>query len=214
MPPGRIELPPLVPKTSTLSVKLWGLIIYYTKSMVGLIFYISLLIILTIFLLITTIFFLSLIYSSSLGSPYIPSKQKEVDNIFKEARLKKGKIFLELGCGDGRVVRTAICQYGVKGIGVDINPILIFYAKILAKFQKIKNIELRVENIFDTKLSNADYIYLFLMPALIGKLKIKMDKELKKGVIIISHGFPIIGWEKKMYHKIPHSPFPTYFYRT
>jgi SAM-dependent methyltransferase len=159
------------------------------------------------------IYSLSLIYSSSMGSPYVPSKQKEVDFILKEAGLKKGKIFLELGCGDGRMVRTAVVKYGVYGIGIDINPVIIFYAKIIAKTQKINNLELRVENIFNAKLDNADYIYLFLMPDLLKKIMPLMKKQMKKNTLVISHGFKLIGWEKYLIKTISHSPFPTYFYK-
>jgi len=148
-----------------------------------------------------------------MGSPYVPSKQKEVELILKEAELKKGKIFMELGCGDARVVRAAVVKYGVYGIGIDINPVIIFYAKILAKIQKIKKIVLRVENIFDSKLTNADYIYLFLMPDLLIKLTPLIKPQLKKNSMIISHGFKLIGWEKYLIKTISHSPFPTYFYK-
>lgn len=144
-----------------------------------------------------------------MGSPYVATRKKRIDEILKEANLKKGKIFVELGCGDGRIVRTAVKNYEVKGIGVDINPILIFYANILGK----KNVLFKVENIFNTDLRKADYIYIFLMPKLIEKLSLKMDKEMKKGVIIISHGFPVKGWERKLFKTLKRVPFPTYYYR-
>lgn len=156
-----------------------------------------------------SVYTLSLIYSSFKGSPYVATRRKRIEEILKEADLKKGKTFIELGSGDGRIIRTAVKLYGVKGIGIDINPLLVFWANLLGH----KNIDFKVENIFDTDLTRADYVYIFLMPKLIEELEKKMDKELKKGTIVISHGFPIIGWEKKLYKKIEKIPFPTYYYR-
>ncbi len=156
-----------------------------------------------------SVYTISLIYSSIKGSPYVATRKKRIEEILSMADLKKNKTFIELGSGDGRIVREAVNLYGVKGIGIDINPLLVFWAKLLGH----RNIEFRVENIFDTDLTRADYVYIFLMPKLIEELSKKMDKELKKGTIVISHGFPIKNWEKKLYKKIEKIPFPTYYYR-
>ncbi len=172
-------------------------------------FYLAIIFFILIFLIFMSLYTLFLIYSSFMGSPYVPTKSKKVLEILKHAHLKKGKLFVELGSGDGRIVRWAVKKYHVKGLGVDINPLLVFWSKILGG----KNIEFKVENIFDTDLKKADYVYLFLMPKLIEKLVIKMKKELKKGAIVISHGFPIKGWEKKLYKKLNDNPFPTYYYK-
>jgi tRNA A58 N-methylase Trm61 len=167
---------------------------------------------LLLFLLLIIIFTLFLIYSSLMGSPYVPTRKKDIEIILQEANLKKGKVFVELGCGDGRVTRSAVGKYGVRGVGVDINPIIIWLAKFWAKMEKIRKITFKRQNIFETDLSDADYIYLFLYPPIIKKLTPKFEKELKKDVLVISHGFKIEDWKKKLIKMIPHSPFPTYFY--
>lgn len=172
-------------------------------------FYLAIILFILVFLIFMSLYTLFLIYSSLMGSPYVPTKSKKVLEILKHAYLKKGKLFVELGSGDGRIVRWAVKKYHVKGLGVDINPLLVFWSKILGG----KNIDFRVQNIFDVDLKNADYIYLFLMPKLIEKLALKMKKELKKGCIIISHGFPLKGWEKKLYKKLEDRPFSTYYYK-
>lgn len=176
------------------------------------IIYLLVIFLLLFFLIGVTIYTLSLIGSSFAGSPYVPTRKKEIENILKEADLKKDKLFIELGCGDGRVLREAIKKYQVKGVGVDINPLLIFWARFLSSKIKDKAV-FKVENIFDTSLKKADYLYLFLMPKLIEKLTPKMEKELKKGAIIISHGFAVKAWSKKLYKKLDSNPFPTYYYR-
>ncbi len=166
------------------------------------------------FLISITVYILSLIYSFLSGSPYVPTKLKEINFILKEACLKKGKLFIELGCGNGLVVRSAVKNYKVKGLGVDVNPILIWQAKFLIKIQKVNGeIKFYRQNIFNTDLTDADYIYLFLLPPIIKKLIPKFENELKKKTLVISHGFKIQGWEKKLIKILPHSPFSTYFYQ-
>lgn len=121
---------------------------------------------------------------------------------------------MELGSGDGRLVRRAVQLYGVRGIGVDINSLLIMLSKFIASRQHLLDVSFLNKNIFDVDLSNADCIYMFLMPETIKKLLPKMEKEIKKGALVISHGFKITGWEKKMTYMIKSEPFSTFYYKS
>lgn len=148
-----------------------------------------------------------------MGSPYVPTRSKVILDILKEVRFKRNGLFVELGSGDARMVRAAVKKYRLKGMAVDINGLINFWARILSKLDKTnKDIIYKTENIFDTDLTKADYLYLFLMPDLLKKLVQKFDGELKKGTIIISHGFPIKEYKKKLVKKIDRNPFPTYYY--
>lgn len=189
--------------------------IYYTKMVINLIFYLIAIFLLLLFLIFMSIYGLSLIYSSLMGSPYVATRNKVILDILKEVKFKRNGLFVELGSGDARIVRTAVKKYHLKGLAVDINGLINLWAKILSKLDKTnKEIVYKTENIFDTDLTNADYLYLFLMPDLLKKLVPKFNRELKKGAIIISHGFPIKEYEKKLIKKVERKPFPTYYYRT
>jgi len=170
---------------------------------------------LLLFLIFFSIYALLLIYSSLNGSPYVGTNNKKIVRILTSADLKKDSFFIDLGCGDGRVVLTAVSNFKVKGIGVDINPFLIKIANLKAKIQSVdkKSVKFICQNILKTDITGADFIYLFLLPNLIKRLKPKLEKELKKNTIIISHGFKIEGWEKKLIKKLPDLPFPTYYYK-
>lgn len=148
-----------------------------------------------------------------MGAFYVPTKQKEVDFILKNANLKKGQVFFDLGSGDGRLIHTAVKKYEVLGIGIEINPLLILYSKILAKIEKLNNAKFKREDLFKANIKEANVIFTFLMPNTLKKLKQKFLTECQKNVLIISHGFIIEGWEKYLQKTISHSPFPTYYYR-
>jgi hypothetical protein len=156
----------------------------------------------------------SLIVSSLMGAPYVPTKKKLALEILREVKFKKNGLFVELGSGDGRIIRTAIKNYPLKGIAVDINCLLIFWSKFLSKLDGTRNnINFVVKNILYADLTKADYLYLFLFPALIEKLLPKFNKELKKGTIIISHGFQIEKYKNKLFKKVDRNTFPTYYYK-
>lgn len=183
--------------------------------MLYLILYAFLVFFVFLFALLLFIYSLFSVVAQLMGSPYVPTKQKEVECILKEAGLKKGQLLIELGSGDGRVVRTAASNYGVRCVGIEIHPLLLIWSKLFVKLQKLESesVVFRRENFFKTDVSTADIIFLFLMPHTLKKLKGKFAKECKKKPLIISHGFKIEGWENYLKKTIPHTPFPTYFYR-
>ncbi|MBI5127152.1 methyltransferase domain-containing protein [Candidatus Roizmanbacteria bacterium] len=160
-----------------------------------------------------SVYTLSLIYSSIKGSPYVATRKKRVEEILKDANLKKGEIFYELGSGDGRISRLAAKKYGVRSVGIDVNPILVFWSNFLTKMHGLDDCKFIKMNIFDFDFSKADYLYIFLMPVLIDKLIPKLKKELKKGTLIISHGFKVKDKKIKLVKTTEAKMFNTYYYR-
>ena len=181
--------------------------------MLALILYVLVITLEIVFLIGFIVFVTFLIYSSIKGAPYVPTNSKEADIILKEANLKKGQSFIELGSGDGRLVRKAAKTYGDHALGIDINPILVWYSKFLAFAESVRNASFLREDLFKVSLKGADIVYLFLMPELLEKLTPALKKDLRKGALVISHGFAIPALKKNLEKTIVHSPFPTYFYR-
>jgi len=174
--------------------------------------YLVLLILELIFFACFAIFTIFLIYSSLCGSPYVPTSRKELDKIFKAAHLKKRQTFLDLGCGDGRIVRYVVKNFQVRGIGTEINILLIYWARFLSWLNKLI-IDYQFSNMVKEPLPKADVIYLFLMPNLIEKIADKLLIQLNQGTLIISHGFKINKLSKFLYKTIDGKPFLTYLYK-
>lgn len=178
------------------------------------ILYLILVFALLTFLIFMSVYGASLIFSSLMGAPYVPTRNKLAIEILKEVKFKKNCLFVELGSGDARITRAAVKNYQVKGQVVDVNWLLIVWSKILSRIDGIrKKMTFVNKNILNVDVTQADYIYLFLFPDLIKKLLPKFDKELKKGTIIISHGFPIDSFKNKLIKKVERSTFPTYYYK-
>ena len=165
-------------------------------------------------LMAVSIYGVGLLFSALKGAPYVPTSKNQLEKIFKNVNMKKGDIFVELGSGDGRLTRYAARQYSVTGIGIEINPLLVWWSTLLSKRDRTnKNVSFLRKNVFNYSLKDVDYLYIFLMPELIGKLLPKFKKELKKGTTIISHGFKIVGFEKKLIYTEPDKSFSTYYYK-
>src|SRR5258708_35310630 len=63
-------------------------------------------------------------YSNKLA-PYVTSPVRVVDKMLEMAQPKPGETLYDLGCGDGRILISAVEKYKVKAVGVEISPKLV-----------------------------------------------------------------------------------------
>jgi 16S rRNA A1518/A1519 N6-dimethyltransferase RsmA/KsgA/DIM1 with predicted DNA glycosylase/AP lyase activity len=57
------------------------------------------------------------------GAPYVPTLKPQTEQALDLLNLKPGQTLLELGSGDGRVMRAAAAR-GLHVVGYELNPIL------------------------------------------------------------------------------------------
>src|SRR5688572_8038249 len=53
---------------------------------------------------------------------YVPTPQEVVDAMLTLANVTAKDVVYDLGSGDGRIPITAAQKYGVRAVGIDINP--------------------------------------------------------------------------------------------
>ncbi len=61
--------------------------------------------------------------------PFVPSPMLVVERMLQLAEVRKDDILYDLGSGDGRIVIEAAKKFGVRGVGVDLNPTLVEQAR-------------------------------------------------------------------------------------
>jgi uncharacterized protein (TIGR03000 family) len=124
---------------------------------------------------------------------FVPTPQEVVDKMLEMVQVKKGDIVYDLGCGDGRIVVTAAKKYGVKGIGIDIDPDRIRDSLENVRKNKVENlVTIKKADIFTEDFSDATVVTLYLLPQLNVKLMPQLAK-LKPGTRIVSHDFDMRG---------------------
>jgi trans-aconitate methyltransferase len=126
-----------------------------------------------------------------LDVPYVPTPQPVVDKMLDMANVKKGDVVYDLGCGDGRIVITAVKERGAaRGVGIDLNPQRISEAKVNAKDAKVQEkVQFLNEDLFKADFSAASVVTLYLLPSVNAKLRPQLWKQLKVGTRIVSHAF-------------------------
>ncbi len=127
---------------------------------------------------------------------FVPTPEAVVNAMLEVAKVTKDDIIYDLGCGDGRIPITAAKKYGATGVGIDIDPQRIMEANANAKKEGVTDkVTFLQADLFETDISRATVVTLYLLPSLNVKLMPKLLKELKPGTRIVSHAFDMGDWK-------------------
>ena len=127
---------------------------------------------------------------------FVPTPQDVVDEMLRIADVKKGDVLYDLGSGDGRIPVTAAKKFGVRAVGIDIDPQRIAEANENARRNGVTDlVKFRNENLFKSDFREATVVTLYLLPDLNEKLRPKLWAELKPGTRIVSHAFDMGDWQ-------------------
>jgi SAM-dependent methyltransferase len=128
--------------------------------------------------------------------PFVPTPTEVVAGMLRLADVKRGDVVYDLGSGDGRIVIAAAKRYGARGVGIDIDPERVAEASRNARAAKVADrVRFLNQDLFESDLSEATVVTLYLLPRLNLKLRPKLLAELKPGTRVVSHGFDMGDWK-------------------
>src|SRR5687768_15579125 len=135
---------------------------------------------------------------------YVPTPHEIVDRMLDLAKVRAGDVVYDLGCGDGRMVIAAAKKYGTRGVGVDLDPARIREARANAKRAGVEQlVKFEVGDMFETDLTQATVVTLYLLPELNQRLKPKLFAELRPGARVVSHDWDMgRDWPADEYIKL------------
>lgn len=127
--------------------------------------------------------------------PYVPTPLDVVERMLAMAKVGPSDYLIDLGSGDGRVVREAARRLGARGMGVDLDPELVARSTELARREGIGDkVSFVRQDLFETDLSQASVVTMYLLPAVNLKLRPRLLAVLKPGTRIVSHDFDMGDW--------------------
>jgi len=125
---------------------------------------------------------------------WVPTPQATVNKMLDLAKLTPQDFLMDLGSGDGITVITA-AKRGARAMGVEYNPDMVALAQRRAAEAKVSDRATFVKaDLFETDLSKAQVITMFLLPDINLRLRPKI-LELKPGTRIVSNTFTMAEWE-------------------
>jgi SAM-dependent methyltransferase len=136
---------------------------------------------------------------TSLRAPdvhYEPTSPDVVEVMLRLANVKAGDVVYDLGCGDGRIVITAVREFAARGVCVDIDPQRIAESRENARAAGVADhIRFLNQDLLATDVSDATVVMLFLSPALNLAARPRLLRELKPGARIVSHWHDMGDWK-------------------
>jgi ribosomal protein L11 methylase PrmA len=143
--------------------------------------------------------------------PYVSTHEKVVTAMLKLAAVKEGETVYDLGCGDGRIVITAVKDFKAKkGLGIDFNPDRLKDCMERMKTEKLSKEEMGkltfkqgdVLKMSAEDFKDVDVVTLYLLPEVNLRLKPILQKGLKQGARIVSHDFDMGDWKADKEEKV------------
>src|SRR3954453_19789883 len=125
---------------------------------------------------------------------WVPTPQALVDKMLDMAKLTPADFLMDLGSGDGRTVITA-AKRGSRAVGIEYNPDMVELSKKNAAEANVADkASFMKADLFETDLSKAQVITMFLLPSINLKLRPKI-LNLKPGTRIVSNSFDMEEWK-------------------
>lgn len=145
-------------------------------------------------------------------APYVTTPNDVVERMLTLADVNKHDVVYDLGSGDGRIVIRAASKFGAKAVGVEIDKELCQQASERIRALGLQR-KARVEcaDLQTADLHEATVVTLYLNTIANAKIKPQLEKQLREGTRIVSHGFEIPGWKpvktdtcdgERLHHKI------------
>jgi hypothetical protein len=136
---------------------------------------------------------------------WLPTSQALVDKMLDLAKLTPQDFLIDLGSGDGRTVITA-AKRGARALGVEYNPDMVGFAKRNAEKAGVAGKAQFVQgDLYETDLSQANVITMFLLPEINIKLRPKL-LDLKPGTRIVTNSFTMGDWEEDGMDNVEEGP--------
>lgn len=138
-----------------------------------------------------------------LDVPYVPTPEAVVDKMLEVGEVDKDDFLIDLGSGDGRIPITAAKRFGTRGMGVDLDPVRIAEAKANAQAAHVTDkVEFIERDLFQTDISKATVLTMYLLSSVNRKLRPRILQELKPGTRVVSHSFDMDDWEPDQHEKV------------
>lgn len=129
-------------------------------------------------------------------APYEPTPMEVVERMLKLANIGSGDVVYDLGSGDGRIVIAAAKKYGVRAVGIELDPELVARSRDNVRQAGVEGlVEIREQDIMTADLSEATVVTMYLLADSNLRLRPILQRQLRPGARVVSNDFDMDDWE-------------------
>lgn len=149
----------------------------------------------TVAALVILIIVLAYGFTAFFGAPYIPAKTGDIEAAFSKLYTLTAKdVLLDLGSGDGKVLRIAANRGAARAVGYELHPLLVAYSRMVSRGLPVVT---KLANMWHTPFpDDTTVVYIFSDSRDIAKLTQLIQSEatrLGRTLVVISYGFELKG---------------------
>jgi SAM-dependent methyltransferase len=133
-----------------------------------------------------------LVLGRTKGALFVSTSRVRINTLLDAVPMHAGQRFIDLGCGDGRVLRRARKRYGVQATGYELNPLAYLKARLLCFGRS--GVRVRWQDFRGADLSQADVVFCYLFPDLLQEVTVLFRAKLKPGAVLVSCNFGLPGY--------------------
>jgi len=131
----------------------------------------------------------------ALVAPFMPTDEAMARALLKLGQVNENDVLYDLGSGDGSIVVLAASEFGARGVGVELDPVRLRESRELASLAGVEQrVEFHQQDLFETNVSAATVVTLYLLPDVHVALKHRLLAQLAPGARILSHSFNLGQW--------------------
>jgi hypothetical protein len=132
------------------------------------------------------------------GAPYVPSRRRDLNEVFKKLyKLSANDVLVDVGSGDGKVLKAASISGARRAVGFELNPFLVLIS--ILNCRRYKNTKVICGNFLKCDLpADTTVVYIFGVEHLMEKVKqkiLKLSKKTRRKIFLISYGFALDSQE-------------------
>jgi precorrin-6B methylase 2 len=140
----------------------------------------------------------------ALDVPYVPTPPEVVAQMLQMVDVRASDFVIDLGSGDGRIA-IAAAKKGARALGVDIDPDRIREAHENARKAGVQDkVAFKRQDLFDTEISEATVLTMYLLTKVNLQLRPRILDELKPGTRVVSHAFDMGAWKADQRAEVGH----------
>ncbi len=132
---------------------------------------------------------------------WVPTPDALVEKMLDMAKVTPSDFLMDLGSGDGKTV-IAAARRGVRAQGIEYNPDMVALSQRRAREAGVTQLaSFERADLFETDLSKATVITMFLLPDINLKLRPTI-LDLRPGTRIVSNSFTMGEWEEDQSERV------------
>jgi protein-L-isoaspartate O-methyltransferase len=126
---------------------------------------------------------------------FVPTPMEVVERMLELAEVTADDVVYDLGSGDGRIVILAARRYGARAVGVEIDPVLVWFSRRDAKQARVDHLVTFLhQDALDVDISPATVVTLYLTPQANLLLRPVLQRQLRPGARVVSHAHDMGDW--------------------